>query len=215
MVPVSIGTDLHPDPRRACSSPTAPRAPPTPAGWVGTQSRSGSLLGAARRSLTRTYALTGAVIDRHERYRCGTLLPAEAVLGNVTALQQQGEWLSLSLELRNLSVLPLSLRTLKAPDGLDMEAPSLPLDLPPSSVPGADGPSTIVTLRLRVADCERYHQALVGQQSGPAGLVAELARRYENGTGSITLDKPVPNDSGFELDPQTALMGACPDLFFG
>ncbi|MDP9181899.1 MAG: hypothetical protein M3P04_03865 [Actinomycetota bacterium] len=214
VVPVSIGSDLPPDNETTVSLPDGTACPPD-AGRAGKHTVNVSLTTYRGKRLSRTYSLSGAAIDQRERHRCGTLLPAEAFAGTVTTLQQQGDWVRLTINLRNLSVLPLSLRTLRAPAGIAIQAPSLPLDLPPSAVPGEGGPSTVVTLRLRLADCKRYNETLLGEQPGRSGLSAGLTGRFENGTGTISLEDDVPNDGGFALDPQTTLMGACPDLFFG
>jgi hypothetical protein len=212
-LPVTIGTDLQPRTETTLSLPDGTSCA-TDAGRT-RHIVSVDLTTERGHRLTRTQPLQGDMLNGYERTRCGTLLPAEAFVGTVTALRQHGGWWQITLDLRNTSVLPLSLRTLKAPPGVELELHRLPLALSPAAQPGTTGPSKLVTVRLRLADCNRFNKWLLDSEQYDSTLTAGLRGRYEAGSGRIALTNPIPNEGRpFGLDVQTTLMGTCPELFF-
>ncbi|HUR15361.1 MAG TPA: hypothetical protein VM097_12835 [Mycobacteriales bacterium] len=165
---------------------------------------------------TRVQRLTSdELLNTHVREQCGTLKPTEALAPSIVSARTRGAWVDVVLDLRNTSVLPLSVRSLGVPVGLRAELPPLPIVLPPADAPGTTGPSRQVRVRLRVQDCDVFNAGLSGE-NGLATLRVRLHGPLEEEVGHVFLSPQ--HEPGFGEDapsPQLQLMMYCPALFFG
>jgi hypothetical protein len=153
------------------------------------------------------------VINGSERFRCGTLTPTEALASSIVSAISRGGWVDVIIDLRDTSVLPVTVRTLAAPAGLQMVLPHLPLLLPPAAAPQSTGPSRQVHLRLRVTDCDAFNSAL--QRTFPGFMELRLHGAYEDEVAKVSLEPSQETGFGVDApDAQLELMKFCPDLFF-
>lgn len=167
--------------------------------------------------VTRTLAVNpNEFLNTHERQRCGTLTPTEALVATLVSARTQGQWVQADLEVSNTSVLPLSVMAVDVPAGLQARLPALPLVLPPASAPGTTGRTVRVHLELRVRDCDAFNTGLYSSDRSGDPLTVRLHGSLEDATGSLPLQPH--QETGFGVDAPDALlrlMQFCPNQFFG
>jgi hypothetical protein len=156
------------------------------------------------------------LLNTRERARCGTLTPDEALAWSVPSSRTRGAWVEVVYDLRNTSVLPVTVTSISFPAGLDARLPALPLALAPADAPGTTGPSRRVHVQLRVHDCQAFNTGLSDVEGFTAVLGLHLHGPLEDATWQLPLQPSEEDTFGVVSppDPQLALMGFCPDLFF-
>ena len=156
------------------------------------------------------------VLNTHERQRCGTLLPSEALGSSLLSVRTRGPWVQAELDLRNTSVLPFSVTAIVVPDGLEARLPALPLALPPASAPGTTGPSRRLHLELRVRSCAAFNAGLFGPDPLGEPVRVRLRGPLETETAGLPLQPQQETGTGVDApDAVLKLMQFCPSFFFG
>jgi hypothetical protein len=214
-LPVTFGADLVPHQATSLPLPVATRCAPDTGRAV--HEVTVRLTTHRGQSVTRRQPLSGGdLLDLHERQRCGTLTPGEALAASVVSARRRGGWVEVGFDLRNTSVLPLSLTALSPPRGVRLAPFPLPLRLPPAAAPGGTGPSVQLVLRLRVTDCRAFEEGLLSEESGEAFVRVALHGPHEDQSTPLVLAATTESGPGVASpDPKTRLMESCPAVFFG
>jgi hypothetical protein len=167
-------------------------------------------------AVTTTQPLLDDLVNQHERERCGTQTPIEALASAIVSATRRGRWVDVVLDLRNTSVLPLTVTSLTAPQGLVAQLPPLPVVLAPATAPHGTGPSRQLRLSLQVSSCDAYNTGLMRAEQFETSLAAGLHGRYEDEQFHILLAPSFETGFGLDApDPQQVLMSFCPSYFFG
>jgi hypothetical protein len=178
--------------------------------------------------VTRTLPLTGTVtqqVQSAERWRCGYLLPTEAVYAHVVSARRDGRDVLADFSVIGSGRFPVTILSITPPDGLAATAAGLPVTLGRPAFWTGHSKPVRVTVRMRVTDCEAFAAGFFrydGESGMPQGLQVLVKHDYGSGVttwpfavGGFELD----DDSGFDgtFGPSRALTllesGCDPDLF--